>query len=203
MVTLSVNRARYRATRWRLSPIPCTIAQVPADDDLVAHLVRSTPLTPNEAARVVAEVVAYYGEAVPDYVRRRHAELKRRGLTNDRIFDGSPPSWLPGGSRLRRCPSDSCAASSTDSEKGTRHVRDRRIRGAAGRRPDPLGGAQPPGVPRLRLGGHRRHAPASGLKVRKAKGRVADLGRRPPGALQGRPRHRPHPLGHPRRAHRW
>ena len=87
MVTLSVNRARYRATRWRLPPIPCTIAQVPADDDLVAHLVRSTPLTPNEAARVVAEVVAYYGEAVPDYVRRRHAELKRRGLTNDRIFD--------------------------------------------------------------------------------------------------------------------
>ena len=36
---------------------------------------------------MVAEVVAYYGESVPDYVRRRHAELKRRGLTNDRIFD--------------------------------------------------------------------------------------------------------------------
>ena len=79
--------ARYRATRWQLAPFRCTIAQVPADDDLVAHLVRSTPLTPNEAARVVAEVVAYYGEAVPDYVRRRHAELKHRGLTNDRIFD--------------------------------------------------------------------------------------------------------------------
>jgi hypothetical protein len=87
MVTMSSRRARYRATRWRLPPTPCTIAQVPADDDLVAHLVRSTPLTPNEAARVVAEVVAYYGEAVPDYVRRRHAELKRRGLTNHRIFD--------------------------------------------------------------------------------------------------------------------
>ena len=84
---MSFNRARYRATRWRLPSNPCTIAQVPADDDLVAHLVRSTPLTPNEAARVVAEVVAYYGEAVPDYVRRRHAELKHRGLTNDRIFD--------------------------------------------------------------------------------------------------------------------
>ena len=87
MVTVSFERARYRATRWHLRPLPCTIAQVPADDDLVAHLVRSTPLTPNEAARVVAEVVAYYGEAVPDYVRRRHAELKHRGLTNDRIFD--------------------------------------------------------------------------------------------------------------------
>ena len=79
--------ARYRATRWQLAPFRCTIAQVPADDDLIAHLVRSTPLTPNEAARVVAEVVAYYGEAVPNYVRRRHAELRHRGLTNDRIFD--------------------------------------------------------------------------------------------------------------------
>ena len=87
MVTLSFTPARLRAIRWRLPLAPCTIAEVPADDDLVAHLGRSTPLTPNEAARVVAEVVAYYGEAVPDFVRRRHAELKRRGLTNDRIFD--------------------------------------------------------------------------------------------------------------------
>ena len=76
---------------------------MPADDDLVAHLVRSTPLTPNEAARVVAEVVAYFAEPVPDFVRRRHAELKRRGLTNDQIFARSPPSWRPAGSRLRRC----------------------------------------------------------------------------------------------------
>ncbi len=87
MVTMSFVPARFRAIRWRSVPTPCTIAGVPADDDLVAHLVRSTLLTPNEAARVVAEVVAYYREAVPDYVRRRHAELKYRGLTNDRIFD--------------------------------------------------------------------------------------------------------------------
>jgi hypothetical protein len=60
---------------------------VPADDDLITHLVRSTSLSPSEAVRVVADVVAYYGEAVPEYVRRRHAELKRRGLTNDLIFD--------------------------------------------------------------------------------------------------------------------
>ena len=87
MVTLLCDPARIRANRWHSGCIACTIAEVAADDDLVAHLVRSTPLTPNEAARVVAEVVAYYGEAVPDYVRRRHAELKRRGQTNDRIFD--------------------------------------------------------------------------------------------------------------------
>ncbi|MGD9531735.1 hypothetical protein [Pseudonocardia sp.] len=54
--------------------------------DLVAHLVRSTPLSAGEAERVVAEVVGYFGEQVPAFVRRRHAELKAGGLTNDRIF---------------------------------------------------------------------------------------------------------------------
>ncbi|MGQ0575061.1 MAG: hypothetical protein ACT4RN_12780 [Pseudonocardia sp.] len=54
--------------------------------DLVAHLVRSTPLSAGEAARVVAEVVGYFGDRVPDYVRRRHAELRATGLTNDKIF---------------------------------------------------------------------------------------------------------------------
>ena len=55
-------------------------------DDLIAHLVRSTPLDSGEAARVVAEVLGYFSEELPDYVRRRHAELKRRGLTNEQIF---------------------------------------------------------------------------------------------------------------------
>jgi hypothetical protein len=54
--------------------------------DLVDHLTRSTALSPAEAARIVAEVVGYFAESVPDFVRRRHAELKRRGLTNDVIF---------------------------------------------------------------------------------------------------------------------
>jgi hypothetical protein len=55
-------------------------------DDLVAHLVRSTPLNAGEAARVVAEVTGYFSEQLPEFVRRRHAELKRRGLTNEQIF---------------------------------------------------------------------------------------------------------------------
>ncbi|WP_338051356.1 hypothetical protein [Pseudonocardia acidicola] len=56
-------------------------------DDLITHLVRSTPLSANEAARVVAEVLGYFGEPVEDFVRRRHAELQSRGLTNNRIFE--------------------------------------------------------------------------------------------------------------------
>jgi hypothetical protein len=55
-------------------------------DDLIAHLVRSTPLDAAEAARVVAEVIGYFSEQLPDFVRRRHAELKHRGLTNEQIF---------------------------------------------------------------------------------------------------------------------
>jgi hypothetical protein len=55
-------------------------------DDLIAHLVRSTPLSAGEAERVVAEVVAYFAEQLPEFVRRRHTELKDRGLTNDQIF---------------------------------------------------------------------------------------------------------------------
>jgi exonuclease VII large subunit len=56
-------------------------------DDLVAHLVRSTPLSPSEAARVVAEVVGYFAEPVQEFVQRRHRELKRRGLRNEQIFE--------------------------------------------------------------------------------------------------------------------
>lgn len=59
---------------------------MPAHDDLVDHLVRSTPLSAGEARRVVADVVDYFDESVPDFVRRRHGELQRRGLTNDIIF---------------------------------------------------------------------------------------------------------------------
>ncbi|MGI5165100.1 hypothetical protein ACQEU3_12155 [Spirillospora sp. CA-253888] len=55
-------------------------------EDLVAHLTRTSPLSPGEAARVVADVLAYFGEPVEGYVRRRHAELQARGLTNPEIF---------------------------------------------------------------------------------------------------------------------
>lgn len=57
-----------------------------AEADLVAHLVRSTPLSAGEADRVLAEVRAWFAEPVADFVRRRHRELAARGLTNDRIF---------------------------------------------------------------------------------------------------------------------
>ncbi len=35
---------------------------------------------------MVADVLSYFSEPVEEFVRRRHGELKARGLTNDDIF---------------------------------------------------------------------------------------------------------------------
>ncbi len=56
-------------------------------EDLLEHLARTTSLGPSEAARVVADVLAYFAESTEEYVRRRHGELRARGMTNDRIFE--------------------------------------------------------------------------------------------------------------------
>ncbi|WP_051760545.1 hypothetical protein [Herbidospora cretacea] len=47
---------------------------------------RTTSLGPGEAARVVADVLGYFSETAEAYVRRRHAEMRARGLGNDEIF---------------------------------------------------------------------------------------------------------------------
>jgi len=59
---------------------------VPADPDLVDRVVASTGLSPQDAARVVEDVVAFHAETVADYVRRRHAHLKTYGARNPEIF---------------------------------------------------------------------------------------------------------------------
>jgi hypothetical protein len=65
------------------------IVRMPRPDppaELVEYLVRSCPLSPPEAARVIADVLGYFSEAPADYVRRRHGELKAHGLANDEVF---------------------------------------------------------------------------------------------------------------------
>jgi len=59
---------------------------VQAHEELVTHLARTSPLSLGEAARAVAEVLAYFGEPVEEFVRRRHRELKAGGLTNEQAF---------------------------------------------------------------------------------------------------------------------
>ena len=55
--------------------------------DLIAHLIHSSPLSSGEAERLIAEVVGYFSEPAEAFVRRRHGELRARGLSNDRAFD--------------------------------------------------------------------------------------------------------------------
>ncbi|MEH0423621.1 hypothetical protein [Streptomyces sp. B21-083] len=56
-------------------------------DDLIDHLMRTTPLARGEALRVIQDVLAYFDETTEDYVRRRHRELQGQGLVNAEIFD--------------------------------------------------------------------------------------------------------------------
>ncbi|MFE0458478.1 hypothetical protein ACFW1A_04345 [Kitasatospora sp. NPDC058965] len=68
------------------SQYPLPPQQQPPFADLIAHLTRTSVLGPGEAARVVAEVLAYFSETATEFVQRRHAELQARGLTNEQIF---------------------------------------------------------------------------------------------------------------------
>jgi hypothetical protein len=54
--------------------------------DLVRHVAISTALPEGTASRVVADIEAYFGETVEEFVRRRHAELQRKQRKNDEIW---------------------------------------------------------------------------------------------------------------------
>lgn len=57
------------------------------DPELVRHVAASTGLPGAVAARVVADVVAYYcSETIEEYVRRRHRELQARDRRNAEIW---------------------------------------------------------------------------------------------------------------------
>ena len=54
--------------------------------ELVAHVVASTGLAPDVAARLISDVLAYFSETTEQFVRRRHAELNRQGHGNAAIW---------------------------------------------------------------------------------------------------------------------
>jgi len=55
-------------------------------DELLHHVVASTALPAPVARRVIADVLGYFDETVEEYVRRRHTELKRHRVSNERIW---------------------------------------------------------------------------------------------------------------------
>jgi hypothetical protein len=61
-----------------------------ADDqfpfELVRHVAASTGLPEATAARVVADIAAYFAESVEDFVRRRHGEMRALHWKNDEIW---------------------------------------------------------------------------------------------------------------------
>jgi hypothetical protein len=54
--------------------------------DLVRRVAASTGLPEATAMRVVADVIAYFGETAEEYVRRRHGELRDRQRKNEEIW---------------------------------------------------------------------------------------------------------------------
>jgi hypothetical protein len=58
----------------------------PGPQDLVRHVAKSTGLDEATASRVVADVIAYFGQTVEEYVTGRHEALKSRNRKNDDIW---------------------------------------------------------------------------------------------------------------------
>jgi hypothetical protein len=58
----------------------------PYPEDLVRHVAMSTGLDEATATRVVADVMAYFGQTVEEYVVKRHQDLKSRNRKNDDIW---------------------------------------------------------------------------------------------------------------------
>jgi hypothetical protein len=57
----------------------------PFPQDLARYLAASTGLPQPTAVRVIADVVTYFNETIEEFVRRRHAELRRQNK-NDEIW---------------------------------------------------------------------------------------------------------------------
>ncbi len=55
-------------------------------EDLMQYLATSQGLQRHSAERLVAEILAYFGEERDDFVRRRHRELQGAGMANPAIF---------------------------------------------------------------------------------------------------------------------
>jgi hypothetical protein len=58
----------------------------PFPQDLARYLASSTGLPQSTAIRVIVDVTTYFGETIEEFVRRRHAELRRGQRKNDEIW---------------------------------------------------------------------------------------------------------------------
>jgi len=56
------------------------------DPQLVQHLIRQSGLSSAEAHHLITEIIAFYHETPQTFIRRRHLELQKSGLANERIY---------------------------------------------------------------------------------------------------------------------
>ena len=82
----------------------------PYPQDLVRHVAMSTGLDEATATRVVADMMAYFGQTVEEYVVKRHQDLKSRNRKNDDIWPQIVRSCETAGSARPRRRSASSAA---------------------------------------------------------------------------------------------
>jgi hypothetical protein len=64
----------------------CPAKLSPVHDELALRLARTLGIGPREADRVIGDVLAYFHEPLEELVKRRHAECRRRGLSNAQIY---------------------------------------------------------------------------------------------------------------------
>jgi hypothetical protein len=58
----------------------------PVPQELARYLAASTGLPQSTAMRVIADITTYFSETIDEFVRRRHAELRRGQHKNDEIW---------------------------------------------------------------------------------------------------------------------
>jgi hypothetical protein len=62
------------------------LSDLPELDELSERLAQSSRLSAGEARHLVQEVLAFLGESLEQFVRRRHRQLQREGRSNEQIY---------------------------------------------------------------------------------------------------------------------
>ena len=62
------------------------MSDVPLPRELIQHLCRHGARDEREAARLLAEVLAFYDETPDAFIRRRHREMQLAGYANAAIY---------------------------------------------------------------------------------------------------------------------
>lgn len=57
------------------------------DQPLLAHICRYGALTESQATRLLEEIMTFFDETPHEFIRRRHHELQKSGLSNTDIYE--------------------------------------------------------------------------------------------------------------------